>query len=154
MTSNHVPFVPLISARKMTFRMTFRMSFRTSGLQRGLQTGLRRGLAVKLRSGKVQVRSGQVWFSLQLKFNSLKLDSEVGRFVLLGVTVGHILGTPRLMISSERVYPDLVRGLPLVKCLGQLRSVHGLNKKIYNRFFLLSHQFYTYDMIILSVVVI
>ena len=28
------------------------------GLQRGLQTGYGRGLAVKLRSGKVQVRSG------------------------------------------------------------------------------------------------
>ena len=35
------------------------------GLQRGLQTGLGRGLAVKLRSVKVQIRSGpglvQVW---------------------------------------------------------------------------------------------
>ena len=30
------------------------------GLQRGLQTGLGRGLAVKLRSVKVQVRSGSV----------------------------------------------------------------------------------------------
>ena len=25
--------------------------------------------------------SGQVWFSLQLKFNSLELDSEVGRLI-------------------------------------------------------------------------
>ena len=32
---------------------------------------------VKLRSGVVQV-----WFRLQLKFNSLELDSEVGRLVL------------------------------------------------------------------------
>ena len=40
---------------------------------------------VKLRSGKVQVRSGlvQVWFSLELRFNSLELDSEVGRFVVI-----------------------------------------------------------------------
>ena len=41
--------------------------------QRGLQTGLGRGLVVKLRSGLVQV-----WFSLQLKFNSLELNTEVG----------------------------------------------------------------------------
>ena len=34
---------------------------------------------VKLRSGQVQV-----WFSLQLKFSYFELDSEVGRFVLLG----------------------------------------------------------------------
>ena len=37
-------------------------------LERGLQTELGRGLAVKLRSVKVQVRSGpglvQVWFSI------------------------------------------------------------------------------------------
>ena len=44
-----------------------------SGRQREVQTGYRRGLAVKLRSGKVQV-----WFSLQPKFNSFELDSEVG----------------------------------------------------------------------------
>ena len=36
------------------------------GLQRGIQTGKRMGLVVKLRSG-------QVWFRLQLKFNSLEL---------------------------------------------------------------------------------
>ena len=47
------------------------------GLQRGLLTGYGRGLAVKLRSGKVQV-----WFSLQPKFNSFELDSEVGRLVM------------------------------------------------------------------------
>ena len=46
------------------------------GLQRGIQTGYGRGLAVKLRSGKIQVR-----FSLQPKFNSVELDSEVGRLV-------------------------------------------------------------------------
>ena len=46
------------------------------GLQRGLQTGYGRGLAVKLRSGLVQV-----WFTLQPKFNSFELDSEVGRLV-------------------------------------------------------------------------
>merc|ERR1719154_839484 len=100
MTSN---YVLLISAFKMPFRMTFSMTFRMTfnarvggglqrGLQRGLLTGYGRGLAVKLRSGKVQVRKGpsqvwsrsgpglvQVWFSLQAKFNSFELDSEVGR---------------------------------------------------------------------------
>ena len=43
-------------------------------VKRGLHTGLGMGLVVKLRSGLVQVR-------LQLKFNSLELDSEVGRVV-------------------------------------------------------------------------
>ena len=35
------------------------------------------------RSGQVRSRSGlvQVWFSLQPKFNSFELDSEVGRLV-------------------------------------------------------------------------
>ena len=46
------------------------------GLQMGPQTGYGRGLAVKVRSGP-----GQVWFSLQPKFNSFELDSEVGRLV-------------------------------------------------------------------------
>ena len=34
-------------------------------------------------SGQVRFRSGlvQVWFSFQVKFNSLELDSEVGRLV-------------------------------------------------------------------------
>ena len=34
--------------------------------------------------GQVRSRSGlvQVWFSLQLKFNSFELDSEVGRLVM------------------------------------------------------------------------
>ena len=43
---------------------------------------------VKLRSVKVQVRSkrlGQVWFSLELKFNSLELDSELGRLVFIAL---------------------------------------------------------------------
>ena len=48
------------------------------GLQRGLQTGFGWGLVVKLRSGLVHV-----WFSLQFKFNSLELDSEVGRLVIV-----------------------------------------------------------------------
>ena len=36
-------------------------------------------------SGQVRSRTGlvQVWFSLQLKFNSFELDSEVGRLVLI-----------------------------------------------------------------------
>ena len=35
-------------------------------------------------SGQLRSRSGlvQVWFSIELKFNSFELDSEVGRFVL------------------------------------------------------------------------
>ena len=37
-----------------------------------------RGLAVKLRSGEVQVRSGSVYSP---KFNHFELDSEVGRLV-------------------------------------------------------------------------
>ena len=49
------------------------------GVGVGLQTGLGRGLAVKLRSGLVH----QVWFSIELKFNSFELDSEVGRLVPL-----------------------------------------------------------------------
>ena len=53
------------------------------GLQRGLQTGLGRGLAVKLRSGLVQVRSGSGPGLVQyrLKFTSFELDTEVGRLV-------------------------------------------------------------------------
>ena len=52
-----------------------------SGLQRGLQTGYGRDLLSS--SGKVKSKSGlvQVWFSLQTKFNSFELDSEVGRLV-------------------------------------------------------------------------
>ena len=52
-------------------------------LQRGLKTGLGWGLDVKLRS-----RSGlvKVWFSLQLKFNSLELDSEVGQLLWSSTT--------------------------------------------------------------------
>ena len=55
------------------------------GLQRGLQTGLGRGLAVKLRSGLVQVwsRSGPGLVQYRLKFNSFELDSEVGRLVAI-----------------------------------------------------------------------
>ena len=38
-------------------------------------------------SGQVRSRSGlvQVWFSFQVKFNSLELDSEVGRLVNLKI---------------------------------------------------------------------
>ena len=60
------------------------------------------------------------WFMTEMKY-----------YTIPGVTVGHILCAPRLVITFERVYPDLVRSLPLVKCLGQLRSVHGLNNKMY-----------------------
>ena len=36
-------------------------------------------------SGQLRSRSGlvQVWFSIDLKFNSFELDSEVGRLVLV-----------------------------------------------------------------------
>ena len=53
------------------------------GLQRRLQTGYGRGLAVKLRSGLVQVL-----FSLQPKFNSFELNSEVGRLVIGCMEIG------------------------------------------------------------------
>ena len=103
MTSNHVP---LFSAYKKTFKMTLRMTFRawyfrgylrrtlketlrgtSRGLQEGvsgrLRKGLGRGLAVVSSSGQLRSISGlvQVWFSLELKFNSFELDSEVGRLV-------------------------------------------------------------------------
>ena len=50
------------------------------GLQRGLQTRLGRGLAVVLSSGQLRSRAGlvQIWICLEIKFNSLELDSEVG----------------------------------------------------------------------------
>ena len=55
------------------------------GLQRGLQTGLQ-DLEGDLLSSSGQSRTrsdlGQVWFSIELKFNSFELDSEVGRLVL------------------------------------------------------------------------
>ena len=73
----------------MTLRMTFKTrDFRGvfqedfEGDLEGDSKGDFRGdfkqdMEVKLRSGKVQVR-----FSLQPKFNSFELDSEVGRLVL------------------------------------------------------------------------
>ena len=83
MTSNHVP---LISVFRMTFRMTLKMTFRMTlrmtlrvTLRRGLQKGLGRGVAVELSSAGLV----QVWFSLEVRFNSLELDSEVGRLVRL-----------------------------------------------------------------------
>ena len=65
------------------------------GLQRGLQTGHGRGLAVKLRLGKVQV-----WFSLQRKFNSFELDSEVGRLVISSNPALQIYFWKRFLIST------------------------------------------------------
>ena len=61
---------------------TWRGTPNKRGLKRGLQTGHGRGLPVKLRSGKVQV-----WISLQLKFNSFELVSEVGQLVLNSQTI-------------------------------------------------------------------
>ena len=59
---------------------------------------------VRSRTGLVQVRSGlmHVWFRLQIKFNSLELDSEVGRLVwpkkgfFLGRRMAHELCNQRL----------------------------------------------------------
>ena len=53
------------------------------GTSEGLQTGLGRGLAVVSSSGHLRSRAGlvQVWISLELKFHSLELISEVGRLV-------------------------------------------------------------------------
>ena len=71
MTSKHVP---LISAFKMIFRMVvFKGDLEGDLLSSSGQ--------VRLRSGLVQVR-----FSLQLKFNSFELDSEVGRLVNTQIT--------------------------------------------------------------------
>ena len=57
----------------------------TKGTSEGISIRTWKGTCchVKLRSGKVHVRSGlvKVWFSLELRFNSLELDSEVGRLV-------------------------------------------------------------------------
>ena len=55
------------------------------GLQNGLQTGLGRGLTVMSSTGQLRSRAGlvQVWISFEIKFNSLELDSEVGRLVCL-----------------------------------------------------------------------
>ena len=38
-------------------------------------------------SGQLRSRSGlvQVWFSIELKFNSFELDSEVGRLAIISV---------------------------------------------------------------------
>ena len=68
---------------RITLRMTLNLTFKTwdfrgdfEGYFNGSTGRLGEGHAVKLKSCKVQV-----WFSLQLKFNSLELDSEVGRLV-------------------------------------------------------------------------
>ena len=52
-------------------------------LERALQTVLGRGLAFVSSSGELRSRAGlvQVWISLELKLNSLELDSKVGRLV-------------------------------------------------------------------------
>ena len=62
------------------------------GLQRGLQTGFGWVLVVKLRSGLVRV-----WFSLLFKFNSLELDSEVGRLVIIIIIFRISLHMSKLM---------------------------------------------------------
>ena len=91
----------------------------------GPQTGLGRGLTVKLKSVK-RSRSGlvQVWFSIDLKFNSFELDSEVGRLVparvneaLALIDGGNHLAARTLNVGVIRNYfaagilKDLVAGL-------------------------------------------
>ena len=46
--------------------------------------------------GQVRSRSGlvQVWFSLQPKFNSFELDSEVGRLVTVSFEFSQLITTP------------------------------------------------------------
>ena len=61
------------------------------GLQSGLQTGLGRGLVVELRSGPGQVL---VRFSLQVKFNSCELDTEVAGICSRDLAVGAAAGPP------------------------------------------------------------
>ena len=48
-------------------------------------------------SGQVRSRSGlvQVWFSLQPKFNSFELDSEVGRLVSVAI---HLLSRDNISL--------------------------------------------------------
>ena len=78
--------------------MTLRMTFKTSdfrgvfkedfegdferGLGGGLGGGLGEGLGGGVGGGLQRSGLVQVWFSLQPKFNSFELDSEVGRLVL------------------------------------------------------------------------
>ena len=63
----------------------------------------------QVRSGPGQVWSRldlvQVWFRLQLKFNSIELESEVGRLVILRVLIlnGHI--TAKSVSSMQSTYP-------------------------------------------------
>ena len=55
------------------------------GLQGDLEGELERDFQQDLRKSQnaVKLRSGKVWFNLQLKFNSLELDSEIGQLVSL-----------------------------------------------------------------------
>ena len=64
--------------------MTFRGSPRRTlkGTFRGVGGRLEGGLGGDFKQDFiVKLRSGQVWFSLQLKFNYVELNSEVGRIV-------------------------------------------------------------------------
>ena len=65
----------------MTWRGTWRGTKKglQRGLQGGLQSGLGKGLAVVSSSGQLRSRSGLV------QFNSLELDSEVGRLVFIKI---------------------------------------------------------------------
>ena len=85
----------------MTFRMTLRMTFKTWDFRGVFKGDFEVDLEVDLEgdfrgdfkqdlegdllssSGQLRSRSGlvQVWFSIELKFDSFELDSEVGRLV-------------------------------------------------------------------------
>ena len=110
MTSNHVPLISVFKMTfRMTLRMTFRMKFKIWDFKRVfkgyLEGDFKGDLEVDLEidlegdfrgdfkqdleedllssSGQLRFRSGlvQVWSSIQRKFNSFELDSEVGRLV-------------------------------------------------------------------------
>ena len=57
---------------------------------------------VKLRSGKVQV-----WFSLQLKFSSFELDSEVGRLVMTYFDYLIVFVVSKFLLKSLKSHPIL-----------------------------------------------
>ena len=56
-------------------------------------------------------------------------------FMIPGVTMSHLLCCPRLVVSLKWVNSDLVRSLPMIKCLGQLRPVLGWNHVFIRSYF-------------------
>ena len=122
---------------RMTLRKTLRMTFKTwdfrgvykedfegdfevdfewdskgdfRGLQRGLQTGHGRGLAVNLRSGKVQVRSGSV-FSSNLILLSLTLTLTTCSDYLAMVLIKESRRTTDIFRLSPLSYREWIKTL-------------------------------------------